>query len=412
MVSAPELVCRGVQLVLAGALDGANERDLAARLGASARHLRRLFLEYAGVTPDGLARSRRAHFARRLLDDTDLTITEIAYASGFGSARQFNRCMSETFRSTPRELRARRRSTDRLVADGGLCLRLPVAQPYDFDTMLAYLAARSIRGIEHVAGGVYRRTIDVDGDPGVIEVEAGGADHLVLRAHLPHWEGLIHVVERVRRIFGLDTDPEHGRVALGRDPVIGRLVRARPGLRVAGTWDPFELGIRAVLGQQVSVAGAGTLTARLVGRYGTPTPGLHELGVADLAGVGLTEARAGAVRAFSRAVADGKVTLDRSRPLGELVESLTAVEGVGPWTAHYLALRMGEPDAFPVTDLGLRRAAGRAIGAAPLSPGDLAARAEVWRPWRALAATYLWTAPATARIAPAEDERAFATMGA
>jgi AraC family transcriptional regulator of adaptative response / DNA-3-methyladenine glycosylase II len=179
-----------------------------------------------------------------------------------------------------------------------------------------------------------------------------------------------------------------------------------------------------VLGQQVSVAGAGTLTARLVGRYGTPTPGLHELGVAarfpapddladaDLAGVGLTEARAGAVRAFSRAVADGKVTLDRSRPLGELVESLTAVEGVGPWTAHYLALRMGEPDAFPVTDLGLRRAAGRAIGAAPLSPGDLAARAEVWRPWRALAATYLWTAPATARIAPAEDERAFATMGA
>jgi AraC family transcriptional regulator of adaptative response / DNA-3-methyladenine glycosylase II len=427
MVSAPELVCRGVQLVLAGALDGANERELAVRLGASTRHLRRLFLEHAGVTPDGLARSSRAHFARRLLDDTDLSVTEIAYASGFGSVRQFNRCMLETFRATPTELRAKRRSTDRLAADGGLCLRLPFVPPLDWDALLTYLAARAIPGVEHVGDGVYRRTVDIDGDTGVVEVEHGGPDHLVLRAHLPHWEGLIHVVARVRRIFGLDADVATAHDALAGDPVVGGLVRRRPGLRVAGTWDPFELAVRAVLGQQVSVAGASTLAGRVVARHGTPVPGLGALGLssrfptadtladADLVGVGLPATRAGAVRALGRAVAEGKVVLDGTRPLPELVESLTAVEGIGPWTAQYVALRTGEPDAFPTGDLGLRRAAGREDGTT-LRTAGLDRLAERWRPWRATAAMHLWTgAPAGLPAGgPAHEpaERTFATMGA
>jgi AraC family transcriptional regulator of adaptative response / DNA-3-methyladenine glycosylase II len=421
LVSAPELACRGVQLVLAGALDDANERDLARRLGASPRHLRRLFLEHAGVTPDGLARSRRAHFARRLLDDTELSITEIAYASGFGSVRQFNRSMLETFRASPRDLRAKRRVSDRLVADGGLRLRLPNVSPLDWDLTLAYLAPRAIDGVEHVGDGVYRRVVDVDGDAGVVEVSRGGPEHLVLRAHLPHWEGLIHVVARVRRIFGLDTDRVPADAALAGDPVVGPLVRRRPGLRVPGTWDPFELGIRAVLGQQVSVTGASTLAARLVQRHGTPVPGLDALGlrakfptaadlaVADLDGLGLTSARAGAVRAFSRAVADGAVVLDRGRPLADLVASLTAVDGVGPWTAQYIALRMGEPDAFPASDLGLRRAVGRLTGRTP-DPRELEAHSEAWRPWRALAAAHLWTAGSDPVGFPGEDERTFATM--
>ncbi|HET6951136.1 MAG TPA: AlkA N-terminal domain-containing protein, partial [Acidimicrobiales bacterium] len=275
--TAPELVCRAVRLVVAGALDGAGEDDLGARLGVSARHLRRLFAEHVGATPDQLARSRRAHFARRLLDDTDLTVTEVAFASGYGSARQLNRACREVFGETPAGLRARRRRHDRLAADGGLALRLPFRGALDWPAFLDYFAARAIPGVEHVAGGAYRRTIVVDGDPGVLEFTAGGPDHLVLRAHLPHWEGLIHLVERARRIFGLDADVDEATVALRPDPLVGPLVAARPGLRVPGAWDPFEVGVRAILGQQVTVAGASTLAARLVERHGTPVPGLGPL---------------------------------------------------------------------------------------------------------------------------------------
>src|SRR5262249_45020083 len=202
----PELVCRAVQLILDGALDGNTEHALGARLGVSARHLRRLFAEHLGVTPDHLARSCRAHFARRLLDETDFTITEIAFAAGFGSVRQLNRVCREVFRAAPHELRARRRGSDRLVADGGLVLRLPFQPPLNWDAMLGYFDARAIAGVERVTVNTYRRTVVIDGDPGVLELSPGGPDHLLLRAHLPHWEGLIHVVQRARRVFNLDAD--------------------------------------------------------------------------------------------------------------------------------------------------------------------------------------------------------------
>jgi AraC family transcriptional regulator of adaptative response / DNA-3-methyladenine glycosylase II len=400
----PELVCRAIQLILGGALDLGSEADLGARLGVSSRHLRRLFTTHLGVTPDGLARSARAHFARRLLDDTDLTVTEIAFAAGFGSLRQFNRICQEIVRASPRELRARRRVSDRLVADGGLSLRLPFRGPLDWDALLAYFAARAIPGVERVAGGIYRRTVVIDGDAGMLELCAGGADYLVLRAHLPHWQELIHVVERARRIAGLDFDLEEAARRLGSAPIVGPLVEARPGLRVPGTWDPFETGVRAIIGQQVSVRGANTLVGRLVERLGTPVPGLERLGLshtfpppetlatADLDGLGLTKARSLAIRSFARAIADDAVRLDRSVSLDKLVESITAIDGLGTWTANYLALRLGEPDAYPGTDLGIRRAL-------PHGSGETsAALAERWRPWRALAATHLWfadTAPAS-----------------
>ena len=408
----PELVCRAVQLVIDGALDRGTEAQLGARLGISARHLRRLFADHVGATPDQLARSRRAHFARRLLDDTDFTITDIAFASGFGSVRQLNRACRELFRGTPRELRARRRSTDRLVADGGLTLRLPFRPPLDWDAMLDYFAARAITGVEHVECDTYRRTIVIDGDPGVLELLPGGADHLLLRAHLPHWEGLIHVVERARRIFDLDADLDASTAHLGSDPTIGPLVRARPGTRVPGTWDPFETGVRAVIGQQVSVAGAGTLAGRLVQRHGTPVPGLRGLGLthsfpspatlatADLTGVGFTSSRATAIRNFAGAVADDAIRLDRSVGLDPLVDSITAVPGLGPWTAHYLALRLGEADAFPAADLGLRRAVDPT---APRSTTELARLGDRWRPWRALAAVHLWLSERRSPAVPGDD---------
>jgi AraC family transcriptional regulator of adaptative response / DNA-3-methyladenine glycosylase II len=197
---APELVCRAVQLIIAGVLDDGRETELGARLGLSERHLRRLFRDHLGMTPDQFARSRRAHFARRLLDDTDLDIAEVAFASGFGSLRQFNRAMSEIFRATPSELRGRRRRADRLVTDGGLVLRMPFRAPYDWPAIAALLAQRAVPGVESIEDAVYRRTISLDGAPGVLEISAGGTDHLLLRAHLPYWEGLIHVVQRASRL--------------------------------------------------------------------------------------------------------------------------------------------------------------------------------------------------------------------
>jgi AraC family transcriptional regulator of adaptative response / DNA-3-methyladenine glycosylase II len=404
--TSPELVCRAVRLILDGALDDGTEAQLGDRLGVSSRHLRRLFTTHLGVTPNGLARSARAHFARRLLDDTDLTITEIAFATGFGSLRQFNRACRDIFRAPPRVLREKRRKADRLVADGGLLLRLPFGGALDWDAMVAYLAARAIPGVEHVSGGTYRRTIAIGGDPGVLELSAGGPDHLILRAHLPHWEELIHVVSRARRIASLDLDPEEPVRHLARDPIIGPLVRARRGLRPPGTWDPFETGVRAIIGQAISVGAANRLAARLVQQLGTPVPGLWPIGLthtfpaprtlatADLSGLGLTGARAAAVGAFARAVTQGAIRLDRGVSLDRLVAEIRDIEGLGSWTAHYLALRLGEPDACPISDLWVRRALIRYTGGSDVALTEVADR---WRPWRAVAVTHLWAAEGRGR---------------
>src|SRR5918996_554533 len=263
----PELVCRAVRLVLDGALDGATEAELGARVGVSSRHLRRLFNSHLGVTPDGLARSARAHFARRLLDDTDLPMMDVALAAGFGSVRQVNRACVETFRASPRALRAKRRKADRLVADGGLPIRLAYRGPLDWEALAGYFAARAIPGVEHVSGDVYRRTIVVDGSPGVLELSPGGDDHLLLVVHLPRWDELTHLVARARRIANLDLDVEDATTRLSRDATLGPLVAARPGLRTPGTWDPFETGVRAIVGQHVTVAGAGTIAGRIVERF-------------------------------------------------------------------------------------------------------------------------------------------------
>ena len=377
---APELVCRSVRLILEGVLDDGTEADLGRRLGLSSRHLRRLFQEHLGMTPDQLARSRRAHFARRLLDDTDLTAADIAFASGFGSLRQFNRTMGEVFRATPQQLRERRRRADRLVTDGGLALRLPVDEPFDWGAALDDLAAQAIPGVSTVEDGVYRRTVTLDGGPGLIEVNAPEPGHVVLRAHLPYWEGLIHVAERVRRMLGLDLDLPAATAHLAADPVLGPLIARRPGLRVPGAWAPFEAGVHAIVGQHRGAAATAALLGHLVRRHGTPIPGLRHglthafpaapaLMSADLAGIGLPPAEAAAVHGFAQRVDAGDVVLDGSAALRDLVASLTAIPGVGAPAAHLLAMRLGEPDAFP--DNAVRAAAER------------------WRPWRSLAAAHV-----------------------
>lgn len=385
----PELVCQAVQLIIDGTLDEGTEAALGARLTVSPRHLRRLFHDHLGVTPDQLARSRRAHFARRLLDDSELTVADVAFASGFGSLRQFNRDMRAVFRASPRELRDRRRRGDRLTADGGLTMRMPFVAPYDWDGVLAFLGERAVPGVESVEDGVYRRTISLDGAAGLLEVRPGGADHLLLRAHLPYWEGLIHVVERAARMVGTDVDTAPAVAHLAGDPLIGPLVTARPGLRAPGAWGAFEVAVHAVVAQWLDPAATRRTMAALVRDLGQSVPGLDHglthlfpsaavLAAADR--TALPAEAAAAVPALAAAVADGRVVLDGGAPLADLVASLTALPGTGTAAAHHIALRLGHRDAFP------------------LAADDSAERtATAWRPWRALAATHLLaraTAPA------------------
>ncbi len=405
-----EVVQRALALISQGVLDGETEEVLAGRLGVTARHLRRLFLQHVGATPAFVARSRRAHFARRLLDETDLRMVDVAEASGFASVRQMNRVMLAVFRFTPTALRAKRRDADRLLADGGTRLRVPYEGPLAFADLLAYLAPRAIPGVESVADGVYRRTTSTHGEPGAIEVsDAGDGRHLLVVAHLPALSTLMDDVARVRRLFGLD-GPAAADTPLAQDALLAERVARRPGLRVPGAWDPFEVAVRILLGQQVTVAGATTLAGRLVEEFGTPVDGLAQMGLthvfpsaARLAGasierlrsVGLPEARASAIRAFARAYADERIHLDGARGLEETREALLALPGIGPWTAEMIALRAtGHRDAFPAGDLGLRR---RAPALAPDLPDGRALDApaleriaEGWRPQRALAAMALW----------------------
>jgi AraC family transcriptional regulator, regulatory protein of adaptative response / DNA-3-methyladenine glycosylase II len=329
--SAPELVCQAVRLILAGALDQDTEVALAARVGLSGRHLRRLFVAHLGITPDGLARSCRAHFAWQLLDDTDLSITEIAFAAGYGSGRQFNREFQRIFKGTPSQHRASRSSPEQLAAGSGLTLRLGFTGPLDWDAVARSLAARAIPGVEHVDRKVYRRIIIVDSDHGVLELGPGGSDHLKLGIHLPCWETLVHVVAQARKIACLDEDTE----SLAGDSVIGPLLAARPSVRAPAAWDPFEAGIAAIIGQYLSPVVSQQVMGQIVTRFGHPITGLAALGLThafptprtlaragtDLQASGLTGDQAETLRSFASATASDIIRLDRYMTSEQLITS-------------------------------------------------------------------------------------------
>jgi AraC family transcriptional regulator of adaptative response / DNA-3-methyladenine glycosylase II len=395
----PALVRRALGLIAEGGLNDDDVEAFAERLGVGARHLRRLFDAHVGASPAAVARTSRLSFARRLLDETDLRITDIAFASGFRSVRQFNYLMRATFQAAPRALRARRGDGP---ARAGIVLRLPYRPPLDWDALLAFLAARATPGVEVVEHGVYQRAIVADGATGLIAVEHEPArSRLRLTVHLPGPLALRDVVARVRRLFDLDADPLAIARQLGRHPTLSALVNRRPGLRVPGAWDGFEAAARAIVGQQVSVRAATTLAGRLVARFGTPiaaplAPGLthvfpsaREVAPLDVAAIGLPEARARALRALAGAVAAGRVRLDAGADARDVVTTLRAIPGIGAWTAEYIAMRvLGDPDAFPAGDLGVRRALGNGHG--PVTPEVAERRSEAWRPWRAYAVMHLW----------------------
>ena len=391
-------VSRGVRAILEGGLDERPVDDLAARLGVGARHLRRLFADHLGASPRSLAKTRRVHFARRLIEQTRLPMAEVATRAGFASIRRFNEAMRETFGASPRALRAGVRAAP---ATPGLALRLPWREPMAWRELLAYLAARATPGVESVTGGVYRRSIALDGTRGVLEARPD-AEGRGLEIVLPPLAGrLLEATRRVARIFDLDADTLSIAGVLGADRHLRPLVRRRPGLRVPGAWDPFELAVRAILGQQISVRAATTFAGRLATTFGEPLPEPLEdvthvfptpaaLANARLERIGLPAARAATVRAFAHAVDTGTLALHADRGLEDAIERLVRVPGIGPWTAHYVAMwALREPDAFPASDLGLRQALAR-DGALP-SAADVAKRAEAWRPWRAYAAVHLWT---------------------
>lgn len=403
-------VARALRLIDAGALDQAGVEQLSARLGIGDRHLRRLFDREVGASPLAVALTRRVHFAKKLLDETNLPMGQIALAAGFRNVRRFNAAMRKTFGRSPTEIRRRSGRITGLPATtdrGSFTLRLAYRPPYDWDALAAYLAPRAIPGVENVGGGEYRRAVICGDTRGIIHVSHCPQDFcLELRAPVTMAQSLLSLTECVRNLFDLDADPAEIAGQLGADAVLGPLVRGRPGLRLPGAWDRFELAVRAILGQQVSVRGATTLAGRLVLAHGEPLkesiprrdtdgqpthlfPSPAVLGEADLAGIGLPRARAAAIRALAVAVRDGDVDLTAASDLDGAVAKLTTVPGIGPWTAQYIAMRaLREPDAFPAADLGLLRAMSSAQK--KLTPVALVRRAEVWRPWRAYAAMHLW----------------------
>ncbi len=417
-----DLAGRAVRLIADGYVDEHGVDGLARRLAVTERHLRRLLVAELGAGPLALARSMRTQTARRLLAETTMPITEIAFASGFSSVRQFNATFVESYGMPPSALRpALRRPAPpegRPGPDGAwLTLKLACREPFDGAALLGFLALRAVPGVEQVTGNRYARTIRAPGGPGLIELtmpdEPGaavrpGPRHVLLRARLPRLRGVGQVVSRCRQLLDLDADACAINAVLAADGLLAPLVAARPGLRVPGTYDGFEIAVRAVLGQQVSVPAARTLAGRLADQFGTrlqtpeqsPSilfPGPADLAEADLSGLGLTTARQATLRALGAAVAGGTVELDHGADPQQTAARLAELPGIGPWTISYILMRaVGDPDAFPASDLGLRRALERL--------GGSTAQADRWRPWRAYAAVHLWTwstgTPATGHGSP------------
>ncbi len=405
------LVSRGLRLISEGALDDDGVERLADRLGVTARHLRRLFVQHLGATPLEVALTRRLHFAKKLLDETSLSFTQVAFASGFGSRRRFNGHIRRTYARTPTQLR--RLAHQRVGAEPERYrFRLAYRPPYDWDGVLSFLAARAIPGVESVEGSRYRRTISLGGQQGAIDVSPGSGTAIGLEVRFPDPRVLLAIVERVRRLFDLGADPAVIGEHLGADPLLREPLARHPGVRVPGAWDGFELAVRAILGQQVAVRAASTIAGRIASLFGTPAadgnglprlfPTPAQIADAPLERAGVMPARAETIRGLARAVGRGTVTFGGGTDGNATVSALLALTGIGDWTAQYVAMRaLGEPDAFPRGDLVRRRMAGTA------NARELDRRAEAWRPWRAYAVMLLWQRAAgeTVRPVPARNVR-------
>ena len=386
-------VNRALRLIHEGALDDASVERLAERTGVGERHLRRLFDEHLGASPVAVAQARRLLFAKRLLRESRLPLTEIAMGAGFGSLRRFNDLFLKTYGRAPRDLRKEGQGVDD-PPTAGIQLRLGYRPPYDWAGLTSFLARRAIPGVEVATANEYVRTVRMGSEAGRIRVSPApdGGPALMACVELPSVAGLRAAIERIHRMFDLRASPEAVAEQLGPWGV--------PGVRIPGAWDPFELTVRAILGQQVSVAAARTMAGRIVQQWGESTAGLAgtpsrlfplaaTLARVPVASIGLPAARARAIEELAREVAEGRLDFARLGSLDEAVRRLCALRGVGEWTAQYVAMRaLGEPDAFPTGDLVLRKAV--SSDGKPVEEKALTEMAAAWSPWRAYAAFSLW----------------------
>jgi AraC family transcriptional regulator, regulatory protein of adaptative response / DNA-3-methyladenine glycosylase II len=393
-------VGRALRLISEGALQEETLAELARRLGVSARHLDRLFRMHLGSSPIAVAKTWRLNHACQLISETDLPMSRVALESGFRTVRRFNDSIRTRYGRSPSELR-RLRSLPWRPRHDDYVLRLPYRPPYDWESLVAFLAARAIPGVEEVAAGSYRRSFTYDGHHGILEVQHNArARSLDVRVRFAQPVSLLPIAQRIRAMFDLAADTSVIAEHFRRDPLMWRLIKRYPGLRIPGAWDPWELAVRAILGQQVSVAAASTLAGRLARNFGQPLalsdtgglslvfPSAQKLSETTLDG--MPQVRARAIRSLARAFLSAQ---EQSAEIDEsFLAALARVKGIGDWTLEYIALRaLAQPDAFPASDLVLLRAAGEGR---PLTVGELRERAERWRPWRGYAAVYLWRSAA------------------
>ncbi len=414
---ASNTVSRALALIETGALDEGDVAGLADRLGVGDRQLRRLFRQHLGASPVGVAQTRRVLLAKQLIHETALPMADVAMAAGFGSVRRFNETFQTLYRRPPAALR--RRSAREPDADG-VTLKLRFRPPYDWDAMIGFLRLRAIPKVELVTAEQYARTIAIGQDMGTVVVRPAGGDQLAVQVRFPRMDALPGILSRVKRVFDLVADPAVIGAHLSADAGLATRIAARPGLRVPGAWDGFELAIRAILGQQITVPAAVRLAGKLAAQYGQSLPeawaqpGLtlafptaERLAGLDLSTLGMPGARARALTAMAAASVADPALFGTRQDLDSAIAALKALPGIGEWTAQYIAMRqLREPDAFPAADIGLMRALEDAAGQRP-TPAQLLARAEAWRPWRAYAALHLWTADA-ASIQEKADAKAAA----
>jgi AraC family transcriptional regulator of adaptative response / DNA-3-methyladenine glycosylase II len=393
-----DLVGRLMRLIGDGVVDREGVTGLAARVGFSERHVHRCLVDAVGAGPLALARAERAQAARILLETTDLRMAPLALAAGFASVRQFNDTVREVFASTPSELRRRAKRSDgkRRPADG-ITLRLPYRAPFEGEELIAFLGARAVPGVEEIVDGAYRRSLRLPRGAGIAELRPADG-HVQATLHLDDLRDLGPAVERCRRLLDLDSDPQSIVEHLGGDRLLGPLVKAAPGRRVPGHVDAHELAIRAVLGQQVSLAGAATLAGRLAERHGESLthplggvthlfPSAEALAKADI--TGMPASRVHAIKTLSNALASNELDLGAGADRDKAQQQLLALPGVGPWTVSYIAMRaLRDPDAFLASDLGIRKALEQ-LGQDSSLAGALKL-AERWRPHRAAASQHLW----------------------
>ncbi len=398
-----DVAARAMRLIADGTVDRDGVTGLAERLGYTTRQVQRILQAEVGANPLALARAQRAQTARVLIETTDLPFSDVAFAAGFASIRQFNETVRATFDLAPTALRerARRRFGAAEAGAGTLALRLPLRQPFAHDGVFGHLAASAVPGVEEFRDGAFRRTLRLSRGHGIVSLTPHD-DHVACLLHLDDLRDLSSAIARCRRLLDLDADPEAVVDVLSADPELAPLVTKAPGQRIPRTVDEAELAVRVVLGQQVSLKAARTHAARLAVHYGRPItdphgglthvfPTVEELADIDPEHLAVPASRQRTAMALVASMASGDVRLDPGSDWLEARERLSALPGIGPWTAEVIAMRgLGDPDAFPVTDLGVLTAA-RHLGL-PDDPRALTAHSGRWRPWRAYATQHLWTA--------------------